>query len=575
VTLLRRVAVLLAASTSACGACGHEPPGPEGGAAPTALVEPPVPTPDGLLAEGWVQTPDVTWAQVQHDVSGVVALLPPAAGEVVCSLVGIDAGVARRVDGTRPWYAVVGTGEAGGDVVWVAALPLTGPRVTDPAVLDGADPGGGRYTARDVGGAHVLVSDAGTPSVWWGVVASWLVLASAEKDFARLGPYAYRTMPTKAAPGSAAMVATVLPGALAGTVSAQLSARWEMSRAWLAARDEEQRAKHGGRAPDFGDPRPILDAVDVAVKRRIALVTHATAARLELTAQDGDVRADLFLTPGPGEAGAGLVARLHPGDARPLGDLPAEVLAAVLTREDEASRTDDGRDVEAALDGALGTRAHPEDTAALHAALDDWERARGEWLTGGLAWGGAEGARGVVVRTPSAGGDGAARAVRELLDLSHRPAFEAQLSGSMHLGPAAVAPADVPSVSKASLARFAARGGGEGHPSPPLGVAWGLHDGELLLAAGGAATGLLASEAAPAKRLGDEPRMGRLLAGLGADATLALVAQPLRFDPVRAGSDEALAPLAIAWGRKGGDAWLRVELAGALLRELIRLKAGL
>jgi hypothetical protein len=454
------------------------------------------------------------------------------------------------------------------------ASSVTSVRAGDALAYE-ADAGAPLYTAHDVEGMAVLTADSGTSSLSFAIAGKhWLIVAPTERDLARLGPYAYRTMPTKVAPGGPAIVATVPQAALAGPVSAQLSARWETIRAWLAARDDEQRAKHGGRAPDFGDPRAILDAADAVVKRRIAFVSQATAARVEVSTQEGGLRADAFVTPGAGEAGAGLVASMHPGDARPLAELPAEVVAALLTRQDAASRMDDARELEAALDRALGSRAHPEDTAGIHGALDDWARARGDWMTAAVAWGRAESAHGLLVRTPATGEEGASRAVRELVDLSHRAAFGGLLSGAMHLAPATVAPADVPSVSRASLARFGPQGA-DAHGQLPSGVAWGIHDGDLLVAAGGAATGLLAMEAKPARRLGDDPRVARLISGLGADVAAAVIAQPLRFDPVRSGSDDALAPAALAWGRQGSDAWLRVELAAVLLRELIRMKAGL
>ena len=198
--------------------------------------------------------------------------------------------------------------------------------------------------------------------------------------------------------------------------------------------------------------------------------------------------------------------------------------------------------------------------------------------TGAVAWGGGDSrARAKSLRTPSVGGDarGALGAVAARSVADH-PAFDALLSGSMHVAPANVTAVDVASVTKATPgAEELPPRGGEARPPPPLAVAWGLNEGDLVLAAGSSPAALLATEASPARHLGDEPRMARVLSALGGDVALALVAQPLRFDPVRAGTDDALAPMAIAWGRKGGDAWLRVELAGVLLRELVRPKAGL
>ena len=114
-----------------------------------------------------------------------------------------------------------------------------------------------------------------------------------------------RTLPTKTAPAEAgAIVADVPQPALAGALSAWLGARWGETRAWLASSDDDQRAKHGGRAPDFGDPRPIVDALDGMVTRRIALLAGARGARVVVDAGDDDVHAELLVTPGTDEAGA-------------------------------------------------------------------------------------------------------------------------------------------------------------------------------------------------------------------------------------------------------------------------------
>jgi hypothetical protein len=570
-------ALLLAGWLPACGSCGQGSAVPDAGGPAAVLVEPPVPAPDGLLAEAWIRTPDATWEQLQQDVSGVVALLPPSAAEAMAALAGLDPRVARFVDGKGTWVAVIASSGSTADVAWAAALPLTDPALAAATLLDARDAqGGARVTAHTVAGMRVLGGDAGARPQPMALVGQWLVVASSEAELARLGPYAYRTMPTKVAPGAAPVVASVPGAVLAGVVSAQLSAKWEALRSWLVARDDEERAAHGGRPPDFGDPRAILDAADAVVRRRIALLAQGSAARVELATDDGDVRADVLLTPGAGDAGSAGLAALRPGEAKPLAEVPADAIVAILSRDDAESRTDDAREIEAALDRAFGSRARPDDTAAVHAAIDDWARARGEWITAALSWGTAESARGLWLCTPAASGDGASRAVRELVDLSHRHALGDLLSGKLHVAPSVVAPADVPAVPKASLATFAVTGVDKrARSSPPIGVAWGLHDGDLLVAAGGAATGLLAVQAAPARRLGDDPRTARVIKSLGADVVFAAIAQPLRFDPLRGAGDAGLAPAVLAWGRRGSDAWLRVELGGTLIRELVRLKAGL
>jgi hypothetical protein len=118
----------------------------------------------------------------------------------------------------------------------------------------------------------------------------------------------------------------------------------------------------------------------------------------------------------------------------------------------------------------------------------------------------------------------------------------------------------------ASLATF----GGGSH----LGVAWGVRGDQLLAVAGEHADQRLAAQLS-AGRIADDPRVGKALSALGSDASLVLLAEPLRLDPARAASDAARSPAVIAWGRRDGHAWLRVDVGDELLRELVRLRAGL
>jgi hypothetical protein len=167
--------------------------------------------------------------------------------------------------------------------------------------------------------------------------------------------------------------------------------------------------------------------------------------------------------------------------------------------------------------------------------------------------------------------------VRELVDLSHRHAFQDLLAGSLHLSPAAVRPLDAPSVDKASLALFVDRTpGGAAKPAAAssLGIVWGVHGADLVVAAGTSAPQLLAASAVPSRRMGGDPRSARALAALGDRASFAVLAEPLRLDPTR-GEPDSAAPAVFAWGRKGEAAWARLELADVLLREVLRLKAGL
>jgi hypothetical protein len=569
-----------------CSSCGEASKGAAGEAGAPAVLGP-VPAPAGLLAQAWIRSPDAAWGTIQRGVSGVVALLPSSVGEVACGYAGVDSRLAKLVDGKGTSLAALGDDGAGG-VAWVIAVPLTDPGAAASMLLGGPAPGdpaaagdaSAPYTAREVDGMRVLAGGAGRElAASVALAGSFLLVAPRAADLTSLGPYAFRTMATLAPPaGSSAITVTVPAASLAGPVASRLGRAWEEQRAWLDARDEEQRAKHGGRAPDFGDPRPIIDALDGFAKAGIATLAHGQGARVEIDPGEDDVHAEAFVTPGEGDAGASALASMTTGDAAPLLKLPADAAVAVLRRDAAASRLDDARATEDALERVLGDRARGEDGKAIHAALEDWAKARGDWWAAALAWGTGEASRGLWVRTPARDADASTRAVRELVDLSHRRAFADLLAGAVHLSPASVATADVPSLGKATVATFPwalkdAGGKGPRREAPPVpGVAWGVRDGQLVLAAGFAAAPLLSAGAAPAHVVGDDARAARALAALGADASLAVYAQPLRLDAVRS-ADAASAPAVAGWGRKGGDAWLRIELADALVREVVRWSA--
>jgi hypothetical protein len=500
--------------------------------------------------------------------------LPPTTGHLACVLAGLDADLAPLVDGGGTSYAVFAerSGSVPADPAWVIALPLRDDARAAAILLAGDV---ARYSARSEGGLRILSRVAvGAPlDVGVALARGWLLLGRDERAVLELGPYAYRTMPGKPAPSSGAFAVAVAPqSAMAGPLAGGLLSRWNDAKAWLAARDVEQRARHGGRAPDFGDPRAILDALDAVVRRRVELLTHAEGARFQVDVGDSEVRADLTVTPALEDGGgAPLAATLRPGDVQPLGEAPAEALLALLVRDDAAERVESARDVGAALEASLGSRLHGDDARAIHAALDDWARGRGDWLSAAVAWGRS---RGVWVRTPAPAGEVAVRAVRELVGLLRRPALGEPLGRALSLGPEAIGPASVPNFGSATLASFGPpRATAQPAAPPSFGIAWGVRDADLFVAAGDGAARLLSTQASPEAKLADDPAVARALAALGSDAAVALVAQPLRFDPVRA--EAGSAPAVFALGRRGGDLWVHLDVADLLLRELVRLGAGL
>jgi hypothetical protein len=556
----------LAIAASGCASCRRD--AGTTGANPDAAsaLESPVLAPPGLLAEVWLRAPDDAWARLQRGAGGALALLPSTTGQLVCSLGGLDAELAPLVDGRATSYVALGDRAAESDVAWAFAMPLRdGARAA--SLLVSAD--ASRYTTR-IDGSLRIVSRVGAPlpaAVALAPGDRWLLVARDEAALLALGPYAYRTMPTKPPPTSSSFAVAVAPqSALAGPISASLLSRWLAAKGSLAASDDQERTTHGGRAPDFADPRAILDAADAAIRGRLAFLSQAETARLEVDVAEDRVRADLAVVPGDGQGPArSLVDSMRPGDALPLARAPSGSVLALLLRDDAAARTAGAQDLAATIARVFGDRLKREDERAMQVALADWARGRGDWVMAALPWGER---RGMLVRTPAREREAAVRAVREIVGVSQRPPLGDLLAKVLSIGPASIGAADVPSFGRATLATFATA-----PKAPPFGVAWGVRDGDLFLAAGEDSSRFLAGESSPAQSLGDDPVVGRALADLGSDAVFAAVAQPLRLHPERAGGGSA--PAIVVLGRRGGNLWARVEVSDALVRELVRLAAGL
>jgi hypothetical protein len=222
-----------------------------------------------------------------------------------------------------------------------------------------------------------------------------------------------------------------------------------------------------------------------------------------------------------------------------LLDLPSDVPIALLVRDDADARLRGAREFANLLRHAFGPRIREEEARALAPALEDWARARGDWMTVALRPGRSSA---VVVRAPVSTGDAAQQAVNEIVALSRRPAIQGPLASLLRSG----------------------RSGGSVEASGSM------RDGHLALAVGERATRLLSVADPPPARLGDDPRIARALSALGSTTTFALLAQPLHLNAARARDDSGPAmPAILAWGKKGGDAWARVEIADGLLKEII------
>lgn len=579
---LGTAAIVLAAAMAAtsCSKCGGGDS--NGGVEAAAAVEPPVPAPAGLLADLYMPTPNATWAKIQRGIGGAVGILPASVGGIMGMGLGLDPMVANEIDGNAPVYGVI-AGDPGAPS-WTVAFKLNDVRKAKSLLADGEM---ARFTSRERPGVTELVAREGTapPNAAVGITSSaYLVLAKTPADLEKLVPYVTRTLPTKPLPNTGGIVADVARTAITSTLKPKLDEMWAGARAYLLSSDQRMRAERGGRAPDFGDPKAIVDAIDVYATKRLAVVGDLERMRITLDVNDDGVSLVTSMTPASGTGPAAAWTNgMKVGDVSPATAFPSTSAIVMSMRDNEQDRAEQGKDVEKAMTSALGTRLGEADAKKLHDTIEAWTKARGETTSASLAW---DEPQGVVLRTEARDVEAASRAVKGAVELSRVTPFKEML----RVKDATTSTDDVGLGEKASLTVFLreppkpdAKDPKRAPTAPPvsksdpkkdeLALAWIVDSGSLTAAMGSRAIPTLRGAVKPEKKLADEPAVMRPLRALGSDASLVLVAQPLRFDPSRANLPTA--PLVIAIGRKEKDAFVRLDVANGLLRELARWQMGL
>ncbi len=293
--------VAMAAAPSGCSSCrtasDPSPGPPDAQTAPVA--EALVPAPDGLVADAYLASPNEFWKKVQGGIGGAASLLPDSFPAIVCALAGLDPSLVREIDAAAPAFAAIGDGETAPP--FAIAVKLKDEAHVESLLLDGDAAG---FGAKDVAGMRALVS-RGTPLSFSVALAraGYLVVASTEDDLARFGPYVVRTMPTHAKPASALEIA-VTRAAFVGPLLTRATRGWGEAKQWLLARDAEERANHGGRAPDYADASGIVDCAGAFVERRTAILADIDSAVLDVDALDDGVAVEASLRASAGGGGA-------------------------------------------------------------------------------------------------------------------------------------------------------------------------------------------------------------------------------------------------------------------------------
>ncbi len=556
-----------------------------GADAGVAVVEPPVPAPDGLLCDLYVAAPNAAWTKLQRGVGGPAGILPATLPGVVVLLADLDITLASELDGTAPMYGAAAGDPA--DPSLVVAMRLVDPRRARSMLVGDGD--AGPFVAREEAGMTVLVPASRRPTEpprdgRFEVALTkngYLVLGRRLDDLRLLAPYVTRTLPSRTLPSEAAVL-EIPRSAIQTLLKPKLESAWKEGRSFLLTEDERMRAERG-RAPDFGDPAAIVATLDAVLSRRFAIIGGLERVRVavDVTEDAAILTATLAPTADPASEAKKWIDTMKVGDASPLLELPAVSAFAMSTRDGEDERAEQASAMEKAIVSSLGSRL--KEPEKLHEVFEAVAKSRDEAVAFAL---GLEEPAGLFLRAPVRDGEAANKAIRGAFELAKidpfKELFRAKSVTSSReelpgLGTAEVLTLlrDPPKTQKPALAlpRPAQDGGApRGPASANVGAAWLVSDGKLSLGAGAEPVVTLKIGAKTDRKLADEPSLRRFLSAIGNDASTIVVGQPLRLDPKRASLPTS--PLAIAVGKRGGEAFVRVEISDGLLREAARWRMG-
>ncbi|MEP7126091.1 MAG: hypothetical protein ABJE95_34480 [Byssovorax sp.] len=571
------VPVLLGASL---GLGGCAPQAPQEVAAAVEDLSP-VPAPEGHLADLFVPAPDATWTKARALVGGPAAFFPQSFGALAATLLKLPVTVAAEIDGAVP---VIGASLKKAATPAQAAIGIhvkAGGRFVDQ-LTKGPD---ARFVGKLDEASRITVlttksdTPGATPPVAMGVLGNYLLIALNPADLAAVGPYVARTLASRPAPKEDVAI-EVPEAALSGPVLAEAQRSWDTTRKGL---------------DQLG--APVLLPVSSTVEMLLGVLADSKQARFTIDLGDTAVHARMTMTPKPGGGAATkALEEMAVGDVAPILDLPQSALLGVLWREPAAVRAASIPKQADALSARLGPDAKPEDKEAILAALRAEDSARGDWVALGMSLD-ATGPN-AMVRAPLVDEGQMAKALKQLIALTKLASVKAQLKESaldVTTNKAVVEnlPGEVTRVRFERVQAKDAKTAAKDPKAPLLDKTKGASpavDGtptsiDLLYQISSAtlfgAAGYDPKEALRAlvkgpgdASFGSNAAIKAATAPLGADASFALVIDPLRILAVRAGKSAPAeaAPVVVAIGKAGQPStmWGRVDVAAIVVQELIK-----
>jgi hypothetical protein len=382
----RRWLVLLVVATLNVLSCKRAP---SSGSAPEMAQRAPVPAPAGLVAEIIVAHPDRTWDTVRAKLRATTSLVPSSPAVFLGGALGLPLGVLEQLDFNVPMFGLIV--EEGGALGALGAIHVKdGPRLVQAMTMSSP-----RYVKENQPGSetvhlHPEKPDPEGPS--FAVSGNYLLVGHGKALLDRCAPFITRTLPGRPLPDED-LVATLGQSALAGPISARLKTLWHAWKKDREADDVRLREKHGGSAPDFGDPAEALADMDAKASRFFAVLGDFEEARVSIAIGRGEPetaeRYRTLVTLKPRAAGPAKeeLATMTAAGLEPLLELPQASAIAFLTRDTKSARETSAASQVEALGKVLGGRLAASDKAKIENAFRSFARGRGDWIAGAIVAG--------------------------------------------------------------------------------------------------------------------------------------------------------------------------------------------
>ena len=546
---------VLSFALASCGSCEKESARADAGAAEAMPA-----APAALLCDVVVTTPNASWHKLQLGIGGAVGILPATLPGVLITFAELDPLLADAIDGTAPMYGVLAGDPA--SPAYAFAMKIVDTRKARALLTDGDT---ARFVAREDAGLTDLVPKSRPEDRKTAIAITqngYLLVGPIAPDLHTLAPYVTRTLPSRPVPPESAVV-DVPRSAIADVLRPRAARSWQEAKTFLVAEDERMR-KEKGRAPDFGDPKAIIAAIDGIVTSKLDVLGDLDRIRIALVVKDDSLAAVVTLG-AKGERARAWADEMTTGDAAPFLALPLVSSIAIATRDSEKEREAQSKKGEELATSALAGRLSEDGAKRLHEVFADAAKARGEWSSAAAV---AEEPSGFFAKVSVRDADAATRAMKGASELARVAPFKEMLRAR----DVTSSTDDVAGIGKVSVTMLTREPKAKNEKAaPPLGAAWIVDGGAIAIASGAEPAVVMRLGGKPDKKLGDDALVTRFVSDVGPASTF-LALQPLRIDPRRASLPAS--PLMIAVGKKDKDAVIRAVVGDPLLRELARSQMG-